>query len=706
MTTTDRTSTGSRLLIVGCALVVLCLLCLIIAGAIAAYFYPIETIIPVDLRRSEPTPTTAVSAASPEATATDQAASPTPNGTAPRNPLAGGALPTALARESESSRPQFTFDLPASIVQDPPPQNGLQQIAALLQTDYPAHDYYEASRRLGGLNVGPRTVTAPTYQVGDRQQFYLDDRETEAVLLAVTEHAYFWVEESLNLDQTAVEEAARRFEDDYYPRLERVFGHEWRPGVDNDPHFSVLHLDYMDSETDELGHFNSGDEYPSSFLSGSNQQELVYLNMSNLTIGSDLYFGTLVHEYQHLVQWHLDPNETAWLNEGLSQLAEIYVGLDTADTIDYLLAPDVRLTTWSYSSEDVYAHYAATYLFCVYLWEQLGEAAIQELARHPANGIASVDAVLQGFRPELNLEQLMANWVAANLLDDAAAGPQYAYESLQLRAIVPTSSVDFAPHEEVHTLAQFGAHYIDLGIAGTTTLAFAGDTTARFLGTTAYSGEKVWFAPTQDSINAQLTQRFDLTNLDRATLSFWTWYDLDVDTDYGYVSVSADEGQTWQLLALENGSAGDYGMAFNGRSDRQPGATQHGWVQETISLDAYTGGPLLVRFELLTYFDSDARGLALDDIAIPELNYMDDVENAGGEWQATGFVAVGEHLPQRWSVQLIQEGQAPEVIPLELNAFNQGQWTMDINPEGATLAVMPLTPFATEPANYWLAVRQ
>ncbi|HZD11482.1 MAG TPA: hypothetical protein VE553_09080, partial [Candidatus Binatia bacterium] len=63
-------------------------------------------------------------------------------------------------------------------------------------------------------------------------------------------------------------------------------------------------------------------------------------------------------------------------------------------------------------------------------------------------------------------------------------------------------------------------------------------------------------------------------------------------------------------------------------------------------------------------------------------------------------------LPQRWRLQLIQRGRSPQVMGLDLDAFNQGQWTVDIGPEGAVLAVIPLTPFAREPANYWIAVQQ
>src|SRR5690606_32303906 len=127
-------------------------------------------------------------------------------------------------------------------------------------------------------------------------------------------------------------------------------------------------------------------------------------------------------------------------------------------------------------------------------------------------------------------------------------------------------------------------------------------------------------------------------------------------------------------------------------------------VQETVSLDPYVGQSILLRFELLTYYNSDARGFAIDDIAIPQLDYLHDAENGADEWVAAGFVQVGAQLPQQWTVQLLQEGAAPQVLPLELDSFNQGRWTVDISPDGATLAVMPLTPFAVEPANYWLSI--
>lgn len=625
---------------------------------------------------------------------------------APPNPLVGGP-PTAMApRSTPEAKPALALNPPEAIVQQPPPPESHEQLEALLKADYPVHDFFESVNRLGAEDAGPRTVTAESYQIGDRQTFYVDETETTAVLAVVTDHIYFWVEDGLSLDQETLSEAAQTFEEIYYPRLVSLFGQEWQPGVDNDPHFSVLHLNEMRSDTDELGYFNSGDEYPRTFYSSSNQQEIIYLNMANLNLASDLYFGTLVHEFQHLVQWYVDPNEMTWLDEGLSQLAEIYVGLETADARDYLLAPNTQLTAWDYAAEDVYAQYGATFLFSVYLWEQLGDAAIQELARHPANGIAAVEAVLQGFRPDTTPDRFFAEWMAANYLDDESAGPQYHYRALDLQRPVTAAGASYAPFETIQEVDPFGIQYVDVPLQGSTTLSFAGDTVASLLGTSPHSGQTMWFAPALDSTNAHLTRRFDLAGLTQATLTFWTWYDLQFDLDYAYISISQDEGATWQVLGPGNGRPAEFGPALNGRSKSLRSANKEGWVQESVSLDAYTGGPLLVRFEMLTYYGSQARGFAVDDIAIPELGYATDLESGTDGWQAAGFVPTGTLLPQRWAITLIHRGNPPRVTSLALDEFNQGQWTVELGPEGAVVAIMPLTPFVEGPSSYWLYVEQ
>lgn len=651
--------------------------------ALAAVVVPTWT--PVVLAGVTPTP---VFIPPPSTTPEPSAASPTPTPT---------------------PKPEELFDLhpPTTIDQQPILPNLSADLQTLMAADYPIHDYYESAVRLGSRNIGPRIVPAGPFQVGDTQNFYTDSGRVDAELAIVTDHIYFWVEEGLELNRTDLAEAARRVEEDYYPILTSLFGQEWLPGIDDDPHFSVLHLAEFAND-DELGFFDSSDEFPRTISSTSNEQEIVYLNMDLLNEGGELYYGTLVHEIQHLIHWYVDGNETTWLDEGLAQLAETYLGLDTVDTKrDYLQNPDTQLNAWSYDDSDaVYAHYGGAYLFAVYLWEQLGDEAIKELTRHPADGLQAVQSVLAGYRPDTTLEQFIADWAAANYLNEEAAGPRYHYRSIRLGRPAVETRVNTIPHDEVNNVPQYGVDYVQLNLEGTTTISFAGDTTVP-LAVPPRSGERMWYVPGVDSLDAHLTATFDLTGLNRATFTFWTWYDLEEDWDFAYISISTDGGANWDLLAPDHLSAAQYGPALTGRSEDVSG-NENGWVYQTIPLNSYVGGPVMLRIEVLTDAAIYGRGFAVDDIAIPELGYVSDLETDGGGWQAAGFSRVGWQIPQQWRVQLIQfnkaNGGGPDVANLPLNALNQGQWTVDLGNEGGVLVITALTPFTTETADYWLSI--
>lgn len=629
---------------------------------------------------------------------TQPALEPTPSAAPP------GEIETAVAQMTLTPTTAPQLDVPSEINQEPPPESAFQSLTALLETDFPPRDYFESASRLGRDEVGKRKVSAQSYQIGDRRNFETDDGLRESVLMAITEHAYFWSESTLNYSQEQFAEAAQRLESDYFPSLIKLYGTDWQDGIDDDLRFSVLHLDgYADGS--ELGFFNSGDQYPRSVNGSSNEQEVIYLNMENLRPGEPLYFGTLVHELQHLVQWHSDPNEPVWLSEGLAQFTELYVGLDTVDTPpDYLERPGTRLNTWLHDAGDeIFAHYGASYLLLVYFWEQLGDTAIQRLMQQPADGLAGIGAVLDELNPGLTLDQFVLDWATANYLDDAAYGPRYEYQRLALETPEHTHEVYQAPFETLHSQEQFGVSYVRLDLQGQNSLRFAGDATAELLPVAPRSGEMMWFVPALNELDAQLTASFDLTGLTSANLNYWAWYDLEEDYDFAYVSISRDGGLTWDLLMPEHAGAGEFGPALSGRSDEEDDNVA-GWVEETVSLSAYAGSQVLIRFELLSDSAIAETGFAIDDIAISELGYLNDVETDDGRWQAKGFVRTGHLLPQIWRLNLIVPGSAPQIVSLDLNDRDQGQWTVDLGQEGGILVITSQTPFVNEPADYWLAI--
>ncbi len=710
----------------GCLMLLLCVGCVGIVGVGGGYFAYTQfraestaeanaTEIARRITESIATPAsdTAVPTPPPDATldGIDKIPPDTPT-SAPTVPLS--ATPTATLTT-------LSLPVPGDIVQIPIPSRAVSDLARFYETDYPAHDYYDTAVRLNDHN-GVRTITAAAYQPGDSQTFYNDTDAIEATLVAVTEHTYFWVEDGLNLEEAEVTAVANHFEADFYEPLTDLFGNVWDPGIDNDPRFSVLHI--SSSAADELGYFRSEDEYPQDLFDFSNEQEIIYLNMGELELANDLYYATLVHEVQHLIQWNVDPGETAWMNEGLSQLAEIYLGFtDTAETIDYLENPETQLNTWVYDDDKVYAHYAGAYLFLVYVWEQLGETAVQELARHPASGLTGVYAILEGYAPDISLEQFMANWAAANYLDnsippEAAVDGRYHYQNLTLRR--PTFHSEAKPaqsFDELNTLPQFGVHYIDLReLRGPVTMSFAGDTAVPLIQplletlteTNPIATNSFWYAPAEDEMNARLTGLYDLSNVSEATLTYATWYDLEEEYDYAYLSISDDGGQSWQMLTPEHSSNGFLGPGYNGRSADEPD-DQNGWLKENISLNDFAGRLIQLRIDVITDSGITGQGFAIDDIHITGhqlASFADGPEN----WQAEGFVLTGGWLPQKWSLLLIEEkieGEpGPRITPLTLNDLNQGQWVLDIGKGGAVLMIMPQTPFAQNEANYWLNITQ
>ncbi len=608
-------------------------------------------------------------------------------------------VPTAVSiTPTPPPAPLLThLTIPKAVEQQAVPAGAMADLIAMYEGNYPAHEYYETAVRMGSRDVGNRTVNGIAYVVGDKQTFMTEGERLQTELVYATEHIYFWMEDGLNLNKGEMIAAAERLENEYYPRLTALFGNEWQPGIDGDPHFSVVHIE-GDRDAGELGWFTDANEYPETIIEGSNEQEMLYLVMGNLDTDEPLYDGTLVHEVQHLIQWHVDSNETSWMNEGLSQLAETYMGLDTVDSFDYLIAPETRLNAWD-NEIDVDAHYASAYLYAMYIWEQLGDGGVQALSRHPANGLAGVRAVLAEFAPDRSLEQFTADWAAANYLDDPAGG-RYGYRAIELDDVSIYQKLEDAATGEVNTLAPFGVHYIELDEDGGTTVSFVGDTVAPLIGNPPLRGEQFWYAPSVDNVNAVLQRPFDLTTLDSATLTFDAWYDLEEDWDFAYLSVSEDGGANWNLLVPDESTAGEFGPGWNGRSD--------GWINERVSLNSYVGEEIIVRFDLLTDSAINGRGFAVDNFAIAELGYADDVE-AGlpdlltdGGWKTSGFVPTGWQLPQQWSVQWTHDGI---VEVLSLNELNQGEWMLGEENgrfSDSVLIIMPQTPFVDQAATYWL----
>jgi immune inhibitor A len=579
-------------------------------------------------------------------------------------------------------------------------------------TPLPERDLLELAHRLEGLPepiAATRTGAAPNYQTGDSQVFWVHNVNANAYFTATailryeTPHAYWWIEEGYEIPPKDLQASASTFENQTYPTNHSYFGSEWDPGVDQDPHVYL----FLGNVPGVGGYFSGPDEYTTQVRPHSNEHEMFYINLDNAVPGNDYFDGILAHEFQHMIHWAVDRNEDTWVNEGLSELAAQVNGYDVGGSDGaFTQVPNTQLTSWS-ELEDSAPHYGASYLFMAYFLEQYGEEAVRQLVAEPSNGITGFDAVLDRVDPQgRKFDDLFADWVAANYLDDFdPADGRYAYAALQIDPPSLAAQHTTYPVSQQATVHQYATDYIFLGGEGNLTVEFTGSLVVPLMGNETRSGEYQWWSNRGDEGDTTLTRAFDLSGLDQATLQAWMWYDLETDYDYAYVEVSTDGGESWSFLANEDTTTADpsdnsYGPAFTGTSGSRKKTE---WVQETFDLSPYAGGPVLVRFEVVTDDTMNYPGLCLDGISIPELGYTDDAEAGDDGWQAAGWLRVSDHVPQEFIVQIITVGKETGVQRMALDELNHGTLTitgMGDTVDHAVLAVSAATPVTTEWAAY------
>jgi immune inhibitor A len=571
----------------------------------------------------------------------------------------------------------------------------------------PSRDLNSLAAEFGGAPVLP--VSLPVHAVGDVSPFWYKDlgsnsnKRINARLYYRSEILNMWVEEGVRVNEQEITRSGQFIESQIIPTNRALFGHELGPDASSSAQVNILHLQKISGVG--IAYFSAADQVSTAVNPYSNQRPMLYVSLQAAAVGSDRYFATIAHELQHMSHWHQDRNEDAWLGEGLSELAVHANSYPTGRESVYAARPDVQLTTLRHEPDVVTAHYAAAFLFAAYFHDRFGDEAVQALVRHPANGAAGFAAVLADMATYLTFDDLFAQWLAANYLSGVGRGEGiYRYESVTL----PPLQTSAAARAET-SVNQYGADYLRFTGTMPVTLIFTGTQQVGVkAGAQAYSGSYFWLSYPADESDMRLTRSFNLADLEAATLTFWTWYDIEAGWDYGYVAASADGGTSWTLLETtsmtrENPQGNSFGPGFTGRSGSGGKEGSPQWVQEMADLTPFAGQEILLRFQYVTDDAVHLDGWAIDDVAIPELSFLDDAERDDGAWQASGFVRLTPTLPQRFLVKLLMLGaDEVKVERLALDERQQGRWTIPLSaatPE-AVVIVAGTTPFTRETAVY------
>ncbi|WP_240903831.1 immune inhibitor A domain-containing protein [Chengkuizengella sediminis] len=372
-----------------------------------------------------------------------------------------------------------------------------------------------------------------------------------------------------------------------------------------------------------------------------------YIDRNIITIDSadwenrleSTFFGTVAHEYQHLIHSDKDRDETNWINEGMSDFAEYVVGYGhPMGHVNYFLDhPENSLVEWdeyyNSGSPETLADYGQAYLLQLYLSEQFGKEFVQALLNDEANGIESVSNQLAAFDTGIEFGELFKNFSTALAIDSDKPGDgKYEFESIDLNI-----NFESAAQFEKDGVPAWGANYkvieIDdkirtINFDGVDFLPQKWLTVADPLG----SDNEVLWANGGDEIDNSIIITADLTGVDEATLTFDNFIDIEEQWDFGMVQVSVDEGATWTSLANENTRSDVVEEGYPAIKENLPGFTGHyaDWQQETFDLSAYAGQEVWVSFRFLTDWGYNDTGWFVDNISIPEIGFTQDGSSLDG----------------------------------------------------------------------------
>lgn len=421
-----------------------------------------------------------------------------------------------------------------------------------------------------------------------------------------------------------------------------------------------------------------------------------------------LYEGTFAHEYQHLLEYYQDPDETSWVNEGLSDWAQTLVGY-----VDPSIAPDKpgadshlscfqgfqdpsfggpenSLTVWQdQGAPEILCDYGAAYSFMEYLQSHYGDSFMSKLHKHPGNGLAGLDAVLASVAPKVKGKpgphrtamQTLHDWAAAMALDSAIGKnrPMWGGSSywLSIKSMNAKINWDNAEAYDTPGAPPNGSDYVRLRKANGSyyqardlrSVAFNGSSTlpptpvewtaevnppdATTASTTCGdvptgTGPAALYAGCGENLDRSIVRQVAVPSTG-ASLTFDALWDTEEGWDFGYVQVSTDGGKTWHSLATaDTTSTADPG-AVAAVTAELPGFTGDSgtWKSQTADLSAYAGTNVLVGFRYITDPGVNEAGFWVRNIKVGTTSLPSTLDG----WQTIS--QVNPTKVAGWTVQLI-----------------------------------------------------
>lgn len=418
------------------------------------------------------------------------------------------------------------------------------------------------------------------------------------------------------------------------------------------------------------------------------------------------YEGTFAHEYQHLLMYYADTDETSWVNEGLADWAQTLVGYvdpslppDSEEADGHIACfqgymdpsfggPENSLTMWGdQGGPEILCDYGAAYTFMEYLHSRFGgDAVMTALHNEPANGLDGLQNVLDQLGTGADAQQVLYDWLAMSALDAAIDGGATGADPARYTAETLSSKINWE-NPQAYDFAGAppnGADFVKLP---------SDLSSLEFSGSAGYVPDPMEWTTATDPDQGEVLSSGTGDEIDHSavvdagvieagdTLTFDTKYVTEPLWDFFFVQASTDGGQTWESLPIEGTTTEFDPQAYPTVKANVPGFTgdSEGWVTKSHDLSSYAGDELLLNFRYVTDWGTHEDGVSIDDVAVGGQTLVDGTTTEG----LRSMTDVSPVPVDGWTVQLVAYGESSWVGALELTQAEDGTFTGSLTPEQA-----------------------
>ncbi|MCA0457098.1 MAG: immune inhibitor A [Chloroflexi bacterium] len=708
--------------------------------------------------------------------------------------------------------------------------------------DSTARDPQAMAQRWLGWPGGPAIGDlSPAYEVGDTAQFWVSKAgkatptEITATLAAQTSFLELWVEEGLPYAPAAMELPASNmmyasllFRDRVNlggitavpETLDDIENADKLAFADIDGNEALTIVFARDLNTTHHVLYNPVNNQPEEWVANgwTNESAVLFVNTSAspaLELNDPSYSQFVARAIFNALVEQNNPSQTPWLRDAQSWYMVLNLfsrDITPADFQTFFSTPDLPLTS---DDTERSAITAAGQIFLRYVEQRFGGQVLREWFSTSGSGFDQLTTILADHGitdlvtdEPITGQDVFADWAMANVLNSAVGDTRYVYThpaAEGLSAAAPGLQDQFDFQVPNLSVSQYGSSYVVFSATQPADfqLAFNGATTVNRLPMTGDSGNHFYWSGNSLYQNTAISQTFDLTGVQSATLTFDVWHQLAEGWNYGYVSVSEDGGNTFKPLVSSgvtttNPYGLSYGPAFTGVSNPQPsrpfpylgiglepnGITissiaensplaeldvqvgdtiagydgqlwqgkaditaylssfqpgdvvdlymQRGeaffslkvvlgthpsrvipaepiWTPQEVNLNAYAGKQIVLRFDYVSADDRPDKGMAIDNIAIPEIGFSDDAESGIRGWAMNGWQQIDNVVPQQYIVQYALLGEARSRVERLIapgDDTTSGVWTFSLNAEETVvLAISGINDLTDTPATFALSAQ-